>query len=320
MKLLSIIFSFRNEEENLNELIKRINSSLTKLTNWSFEYIFINDDSTDKSEEILLNLQKSNPIKIINFSRRFGIGPGILAGLNEAKGDAVVYMDSDLQDPPEVIPQLVEKFEKGSDVVHTRRTKRLEESRLKIFLTAIAYRLINKSANIPIPINAGDFKLLSKRAVKHINSLKEFNPYVRGLTVWVGFKQDFVEYERQGRSAGKTKFKSTFSGNLLSGPMAEFVRGITSFTTGPLYIGILIGLLAIIFSLLLIIYALYEKYFGTAVPGSTGVIIAISFFSGIILTTIGIIGVYIARIYEQMQGRPRYIIKNIIKSDTEKDS
>jgi len=319
MKLLSLVFSFRNEEENLENLISRLNNTLSKLTNWSFEYIFVNDDSSDKSEEILVSLQKNNPIKIINLSRKFGIGPGILAGLNEAKGDAVIYMDSDLQDPPEVIPKLIHKFENGVDVVHTKRTKRIDESIVKMFLTNIAYKLINKVSNIPIPINAGDFKLLSKRAVKHINSLKEYNPYVRGLTVWVGFKQDFVEYVREGRSAGETKFKSTFSGNLLSGPIAEFIRGITSFSTVPLFIGILIGIMAITFSFLLIIYALYEKYFGFAAPGSTGVIIVICFFSGVILTTMGIVGIYIARIYEQIQGRPRYIVKNILDSNDKKN-
>ena len=319
MKLLSLVFSFRNEEENLENLVSRLNNTLSKLPNWNYEYIFVNDDSSDKSEEILVRLQKNNPIKIVNLSRKFGIGPGILAGLNEAKGDATIFMDSDLQDPPEIIPKLINKFEEGSDVVHTKRTKRIDESKIKIFLTNIAYKLINKSANIALPINAGDFKLLSKRAVNHINSLKEYNPYVRGLTVWVGFKQDFVEYVREGRSAGETKFKSTFSGGLQSGPITEFIRGITSFSTGPLYIGILIGMMAIISSFLLILYVLYEKYLGSSVPGSAGVIIAICFFSGVILTTMGIIGIYIAKIFEQIQGRPRYIIKNILDSNVKKN-
>jgi len=118
-----------------------------------------------------------------------------LAGLNLAKGDAVVYMDSDLQDPPEIIPKLIEKFENGNDVVHTRRTKRFDENPLKLFLTKIAYRVINISSNIPLPLDSGDFKLLSRRAVNHVNKLNEHNPYIRGLTVWVGFNQDFVEYE-----------------------------------------------------------------------------------------------------------------------------
>ena len=312
MKLLSIVFSFRNEQSNLEELVKRTTLALKKLDNWNFELIFVNDDSTDSSEKILIELQKNHPIKIVNMSRRFGVGPCVLAGLNIAKGDAVVYMDSDLQDPPEIIPQLVEKFEKGADVVHTRRTKRLEENALKLFLTKLAYRLINMTSNIPLPLDSGDFKLLSRRAVTHVNDLNEHNPYIRGLTVWVGFKQDFVNYERQGRFSGDSKF-TFLSIKYWYGATAEFVRGITGYSTGPLFLGIFAGLFAILFSLVLIIYALYSKFIGTAIPGSSGIIIALAFFSGMILTTIGITGLYIARIYEQTQGRPRYIIKNILE-------
>ena len=307
MKILSVVFSFYNEEKNLNELIERLSVIKKKLNDWDFELIFVNDNSNDNSEKILIEKQKLHPIKIVNMSRRFGVGPCVLAGLEQAKGNAVIYMDSDLQDPPEIIPQLIERFEKGADVVHTKRTKRLGESKFKVFLTKIAYRVINKTSNIPLPVDSGDFKLLSRRAVDHINSLKEHNPYIRGLTVWVGFKQDFVDYVRESRSSGESKFSSIWSG-----PMAEFVRGITGYSTGPLYLGIIIGLFAIFFSFILIIYALYAKFADLAIPGSSGVIITVSFFSGIILTTIGITGLYIARIYEQTQGRPRYIIKNII--------
>ena len=313
MKLLSIIFSFRNEEKNIPELIERISSTLKKLNNWKFELIFVNDDSDDNSEKILIEKQKLYPIKIINMSRRFGTGPCVLAGLKQANGDAAIYMDSDLQDPPEIIPDLIKKFENGIDVVHTKRTKRLGESKFKMFLTKIAYLSINITSEIPLAINVGDFKLLSKRVLKHVNSLSEYNPYIRGLSVWIGFKQDYVEYVRQGRFSGKTKFK-----NLWSGPLPQFLRGITSFSTAPLYIGIIIGIFTIFFSLILIVYAVYSKIAGIAIPGSSGVLIAISFFSGIILMSIGIIGIYIARIYEQTQGRPRYIIKNVLDSKNDK--
>ena len=314
MKLLSVVFSFRNEESNLIELVKRTSAAIKKLNNWTFELIFVNDDSNDSSETILTDLQKSYPIKIVNMSRRFGVGPCVLAGLNIAKGDAVVYMDSDLQDPPEIIPKLVQKFESGVDVVHTRRTKRLEESFVKIFLTKMAYRVINISSNIPLPVDAGDFKLLSRRAVSYVNNLNEHNPYIRGLTVWVGFKQDFVDYERQGRFSGESKFPSLLSARYWYGASAEFVRGVTGYSTGPLLLGIFIGLFAILFSFILIIYALYAKFSGAAIPGSSGIIIVVAFFSGMILTTIGITGLYIARIYEQTQGRPRYIIKNVLEN------
>jgi len=315
MKLLSLVFSFRNEEENLKELLARLKSTLEKLSGWTFEYVFVNDDSSDNSEKMLIDFQKTYPIKIVNLSRRFGIASGILAGFEMAKGDALIYMDSDLQDPPEIIPKMIEKFENGAEVVHTKRTKRLGEGRLKMLVTNLAYKLINMTANISLPIDAGDFKLLSRRAVNHINNLKEFNPYVRGLTVWIGFKQEFVEYVREGRAAGKTKYTSI----ILGGPASEFIRGITGYSTGPLFIGIFIGLFSIIFSLLLTIYAFYTKYFGNAAFGVPGILIAISFFSGIILATLGIIGIYIAKIYEQIQKRPRYIIKDIIEPKNKKN-
>ena len=164
MKLLSIVFSFRNEQSNLEELVKRTSLALKKLDNWNFELIFVNDDSTDSSEKILIELQKSHPIKIVNMSRRFGVGPCVLAGLVQAKGNAVIYMDSDLQDPPEIIPQLIERFEKGADVVHTKRTKRLGESKFKMFLTKIAYRVINKTSNIPCPKLSSIIILLTRFA------------------------------------------------------------------------------------------------------------------------------------------------------------
>ena len=314
MKHISIVFSFRNEEKNLAELINRISNTINKLDNWDYELIFVNDDSDDDSENILIEYQKNYPIKIVNMSRKFGVGACVLAGLQLAKGDATIYMDSDLQDPPEIITKLIEKFENGNDVVHTKRVGRLGENRFKIFLTRIAYKIINKTSNISLPIETGDFKLLSKRAVEHINSLKEYNPYIRGLSVWIGFKQDFVEYVRQTRFSGQSKFSS-----LHSGPISQFIRGITSYSTGPLYLGIIIGLFAIFLSIILIIYAFYAKFSGIAIPGSSAIIISVAFFSGMILTTIGIMGLYIARIYEQIQGRPRYIIKNILEPTKKKD-
>ena len=307
MKVLSIVFSFRNEEKNIPELIKRVSSVLKNLNDWKYELIFVNDDSSDYSEKILEESQKSHPIKIINMSRKFGTGPCVLAGLKHAKGDAIIYMDSDLQDPPEIIPDLIKKFENGFEVVHTKRTNRLGESKIRMFLTKIAYLTINKTSNIPLEIDSGDFKLLSKKVLNHINSLSEFNPYIRGLSVWVGYKQTHVEYVRQARFSGKSKFS-----NLFSGPISQFVRGVTAFSTSPLYLGIIFGLLIILLSIFLAIYAFYAKFSGIAIPGSSGILIAICFFSGSIITFLGIIGIYIARIYEQTQGRPRYIIKNII--------
>ena len=207
MKVLTIVLSFRNEEKNIPELIKRLTETLKKLSDWEYQLIFVNDDSTDNSEQILLEKQKIFPIKIINMSRRFGNLPCVLAGLKNATGDAIIYMDSDLQDPPEIIPDLIKKFEEGFEVVHTKRTKRLGENKIKMLLTKVAYLAINRTSNIPLGVNVGDFKLLSKNVLNHMNSLTEFNPYLRGLSVWVGFKQTYVEYVRQARFSGDSKFR-----------------------------------------------------------------------------------------------------------------
>tara|TARA_B100001179_G_C18505498_1_gene366180 strand:- start:8 stop:940 length:933 start_codon:yes stop_codon:yes gene_type:complete len=306
MKLLSVVFSFRNEEGNINELVNRINISLEKLTNWNYELIFVNDDSTDNSESILLNLQKKYPIRIINMSRNFGVDPCVLAGFRNAKGDAIVYLHTDLQDPPEIIPDLIKKHEEGFDVVHTIRTKRKGESKFRMLVTRIAYLLINILSDIKLPIESGDYKLISRKALDKILNQKEFRPYVRGLSVWVGFKQTFYKYERQARGSGKSKMPL-----LSKGPVTDFITGITSYSLKPLYIGIFFGFLSIIISLLLIIYALYLKFNNLAVPGSTSIIIAISFFSGILLFTLGVIGIYLARIFEQTKGRDQYVIKEI---------
>ena len=306
MKLLSIVFSFRNEEGNIKELVERINKSLNILKDWSYEIIFVNDDSTDNSETILLDLQKSNPIKIINMSRNFGVDPCVIAGFRHAKGDAIVYLHTDLQDPPEIIPKLIKKFEEGNDVVHTVRSKRHGESKFRLFVTKIAYHIINIISDIDLPIEAGDYKLISRKALDKILMQKEFRPYVRGLSVWVGFKQAFIKYEREARGAGVSKMPL-----LSKGPVVDFISGVTSYSLKPLYMGIFFGFLSIIFSIFLIIYALFLKFNGLAIPGATSIIIAISFFSGILLFTLGIIGIYLARIFEQTKGRDQYIIKDI---------
>jgi len=306
MKLVSIVFSFRNEEENLKELISRIDTAFKKIQNYKYELIFVNDDSNDNSEKILEELQESYMIKIINMSRTFGVGPCVLAGFKHSSGDCVVYLDSDLQDPPEVIPKLLTEFEKGHDVVHTVREKRLGESGIKLFFTKLAYKTINRLSEIDLPIEAGDFKLISKRVLQKILSQKEFRPYVRGLSVWVGYKQSFVYYTREARAHGKSKF-SLFS----QGPITEFINGVTSYSLKPLYVGIFLGFFSLLFSVALIAYALYVKFNDLAIPGTTGILIAVSFFSGILLFTLGIMGIYIARIFEQARGREKYINKEI---------
>ena len=306
MKLLSIVFSFKNEEKNIKPLIERIASTMTKVNGWKYELIFVNDDSDDDSEIVLLNLQKNFPIKIINMSRNFGIDPCVLAGFRNCDGDAVIYLHTDQQDPPEIIPSLIKKHEEGNEIVHTVRTKRKGEGKFRMFVTKIAYWLFNIISDIDLPVQAGDYKLISRKALDQILKQKEFRPYVRGLSIWVGYKQGFIYYEREARGAGESKMPL-----LSAGPITDFINGITSYSLKPLYLGIIFGFFSIIISFALIIYALFLKFNNLAIPGSTSIIITISFFSGILLFTLGVMGIYLARIFEQTKGREQYIIKNI---------
>ena len=306
MKLLSIVFSFRNEEGNIEPLVKRISTTMQKVENWKYELIFVNDDSTDNSENILDKLQENYPIKIINMSRNFGVDPCVLAGFKNCSGDAIIYLHTDQQDPPEIIPDLIKKYEEGNEIVHTVRTKRKGEGKFRMFITKIAYSIINSLSDIDLPNQAGDYKLISKNALNEILKQKEYRPYVRGLSVWVGFKQGFVYYEREARGQGKSKMPL-----LSAGPITDFINGITSYSLKPLYLGVIFGFVSIIISLLLILYSLFLKFSNLAIPGSTSIIIAVSFFSGIMLFTLGVMGIYLARIFEQTKGREQYIIKEI---------
>ncbi len=308
MQSISVIFSFRNEEDNIQELVKRVSTSLNSLKNYKYELIFVNDDSTDNSEKLLLELQKIHPIVILNMSRKFGRTQGMLAGLNYATGDCAVCIDSDLQDPPELILKMISEYEKGFDVVHTVRKKRLGEPWHKLFLTKVAYKIINSLSNLNLPAESGDFKLISKRVLKKILEQNDHRPYLRGLLIWVGFKQTFIEYVREERKSGSSKFPV-----LSEGPITEFISGVTGHSLRPLYLGIILGFLSFCFSLILILYALYLKFSNLSVPGTAGIIITISFFSGIILSFLGILGIYLSKIFEQTQGRDRYIIKEVKK-------
>lgn len=313
--IISVVFSFRNEEQVLPVLVERTARLFEGALSQSYDYelIFVNDGSTDRSLETLLMLRETNRrIKIINMSRRFGFTPCVIAGLTEAMGDAVIYMDADLQDPPELIPELVRKWQEGAHVVHTIRTKRHGENPVKMGVTAAAYKLINFFSDVDFHENAGDFKLLSRNAVRHILQLGEHDPYLRGLSIWIGFKQDTVLYERDKRYSGESKYGLFKSLN----PYKEFIRGVTSFSASPLYFALILGFLVAIASFVALIHVIYTKLIGDNIPGWTAIMAAILFLGGVILFTIGILGVYMARIYEQIKGRPRYIVNNRIGFDT----
>lgn len=304
---LSIVFSFRNEENNIKELVQRTSSAISSVEDCDYELIFVNDASTDGSFSLLSELKLSYPIKIINMSRNFGVTPCVLAGFANACGDAVVYMDSDLQDPPELIPKMVEKFREGYDVVHTTRTHREGESPLKMWITRRAYDVINFFSDIELPQNTGDFKLLSKRVVGHILSIDDVDPYMRGTSIWVGYKQYFIKYTRKARFAGETHMP-LFG----KGPVKEFLRGLTSYSAGPLYLSFFAGVISVIGACMLSIVLIFAKVFGYAAPGVTTTSLLVIFFGGAVLMTQGVLGLYIARIYNQTKGRPKYIIESIV--------
>ena len=306
--LISVVFSFRNEAENLGLLVARL-AKMFATEPVDYELIlFVNDASTDTSLNILVDLRRDNPrIKVLNMSRRFGVAECVRAGLAAAKGDAVIYMDTDLQDPPEVIPQLLAAWRGGADVVHTVRTRRHGESALKMRLTALAYRLIRAGSSIELPVDAGDFKLLSRAAVRHVLALGESDPYLRGLVVWVGFKQVLVQYQREARHGGATHFPF-FSRN----PWKTVITGLTSFSFLPIYVVGVVALASVVVSLIAIAAGVYMQQAGIARSALVGLIGVMMFFWATTMTAIAVVGVYVIRIYKDVRGRPHYIVASSI--------
>lgn len=304
---VSIVFSFRNEEEVIPELIRRVHNVLKPL-DIEYELIFVNDDSTDRSLEILREQRvENNRIKILNMSRRFGLAHCVIAGYKHAQGDAVIYMHSDLQDPPELVPELLKKWKEGYDVVHTTRKKRKGENALRMWFTRRGYEIINLFSDIYIPKNTGDFKLLSRRALNAVLQLKEYDPFLRGLSSWVGFKQTYVLYESEPR------FKGQSHHGLLSStvPYKDLIRGITTFSSVPLYIALFMGFIVSIGTFIYLIKIFIEKFFfGLHLPGWPALMVTMLFLGGTILFTIGIQGIYIGKIHEAIKNRPRYIIES----------
>ncbi len=305
--LVSVVLSFRNEAETIPTLISRL-AAVLATQNVEYELLFVNDASTDQSISVLLaERERNSRVKILNMARRFGVAEGVLAGLAFAAGDAVIYMDADLQDPPEVIPLLLERWRSGADVVHTVRTHRRGESALKIGATRLAYRLIQHGSTIDLPVDSGDFKLLSRRAVSHLLRLRESDPYLRGLAVWIGLNQAFVPYERAPRYAGRTHFPF-FSRN----PWKTFALGLTSFSFFPIYACVALAGVGVVVSTLALLVALALAIGGTPVASNITLVAILMFFWATIIGAIGIVGVYIVRIYKDVRGRPLYILQSTV--------
>ena len=308
MNKISIVIPMYCEEEVVQECYNRIIEVFKSIENYEYELVCVDDGSKDKTLEILNSIaEKDKNVKIISFSRNFGHQCAVTAGLRYASGDAVVIIDADLQDPPELIPKMIKMWEQGSDVIYGKRKTREGESKFKLLTAKMFYKTLNALSDVYIPKDTGDFRLVDKKIVDVINSLPEHNKFLRGLFSWVGFEQEALEYERKERFAGKTKY-----------PFRKMIRlasdGIISFSTKPLKSVGGLGIFSIIISFIILIYSILSFIFkwNSLTPGWTSIMITITFFSGIILLSLWMIGEYIARIYDESKGRPQYIISKKI--------
>ena len=301
--LISIVVPVYREEKNIPEFLSRVVAIFEKITS-EFEIIFSMDPSPDRTEEIILGHRSKDPrVKLLKFSRRFGQPMATLAGLKYATGEAVIVMDVDLQDPPELLTEMVAKWQQGYDVIYAQRRGREGETWLKRVVSAAGYRLINKIADVNIPPNTGDFRLMSRRVVDEILSLKESHGFLRGMVALVGFRQTSVVFDRPPRFEGAGNY-NRFLGSLRIG-----FNGIFCFSNYALSLSTIFGFVAAGFSFLLMATYLFYKLMGWEILwGNPTLVILVSFLGGIQLISVGILGEYIGRIYEEVRQRPRFIV------------
>lgn len=299
--LLSIVFPIYNERENLASLVARVKGALRRITD-AFEVVLVDDGSRDGSSEILDALQAADHrFKVIHFSRNFGHQAALQAGLDATTGRTVVLMDADLQDPPELIEDLLAKWREGYDVVYAVRKKRKEPSWKRIAYTAF-YRILKAIANIDTPVDAGDFCLMDRRVVDVLVSLRERNRFLRGLRSWVGFRQTGVEYERQARHAGQPKYT-------LHKLISLAVTGYVGFSAFPLRMAAWLGMSAAAAGLLMAIWVVVDRLTDPTVPhGWASTCSLILFIGGVQMVVLGVIGEYLGRVYDEVRGRPLYVI------------
>ncbi len=308
---LSVVFSFRNEERNIPILLTRARAALRPLGLKEVEFVFVNDCSTDASLDILLKDQeKEGDIVIVNTSRRFGVSEGVMCGLKESSGDYVVYMDSDLQDPPELIPEMLKMaIAEKADVVYTTRRSRAGETWIKLKITQVGYWILNSLSTIPVPQNSGDFKLLSRRVVGQVSQLKEQKPFMRGLITWVGFRQVQFFYDREARATGDSHFP-VFSRRVIYNFLDS---ALISFSDAPLKLALLAGILVMAGAFFLLVWILVQKFLGGNLPGWTAMMATMLVLGGIQLFVMGIFGLYIHTIYLEVKGRPLYIVEGVLR-------
>jgi glycosyltransferase involved in cell wall biosynthesis len=303
-QLLSVVVPCYDEEEVIEETLRRLKIFCSELQNLDAELIFVDDGSRDRTRELLKRFRAEDlRIKIISLARNFGHQIAVTAGIDAAKGDAVVLIDADLQDPPEVIHEMITKWREGYDVVYGRRAERPGESSFKVVTAQGFYRLLNRLSDVPIPLDTGDFRLMSRRVVETLRAMPERDRFVRGMVSWVGFKQTAVSYRRAERFAGVSKY-----------PLKKMVRfatdGILSFSSKPLQVSAALGMVSASFALLVIFYALFLRFFTNIwVEGWTALMIAVLFLGGVQLISVGILGEYVGRIYNELKGRPLYVVQ-----------
>jgi dolichol-phosphate mannosyltransferase len=298
-ELVSVVTPMLNEEGTARVFVERVIAALGPVP---WELVVVDDGSTDATREILAELAADDErIKVVELSRNFGHQTAITAGLDHARGDAVVTIDSDLQDPPELIAAMLDCWRDGVDVVYAARTERDGETRFKLATAHLFYRLLSRISSVPMTRDSGDFRLLDRGALDALLGMRERNRYLRGMTVWIGFTQTAVPYKRDPRYAGNTKFSLT--------RMFRFgLDAIASFSHMPLQIATLIGFAVAAFAFLMIPVAIGFRVFGQFVPGVTTTIIAVLLLGGIQLMSIGVIGEYVGRIYDEVKARPLYLV------------
>lgn len=301
---LSIVIPIYNEEANIPTLYQRLRGVIDPM-GVSCEYIFVNDGSRDRSLPLILELAARHAdVRYIDFSRNFGHQIAVTAGLDRSRGQAVAIIDADLQDPPELIPQLYQRLHEGYEVVYAKRRRRAGESAMKLFTAKLFYRLLARITHVSIPLDTGDFRIISRKVVQALRQMPEQNKFLRGQISWIGYRQTYVEYDRAERAGGETGY--TYS------KMLRFaLDGITAFSDVPLKAATIMGFSATGIAFLVLLYTLYERFISRDYePGWASLMVSILFIGGVQLIAVGIIGEYLARLGANVRQRPLYIVSD----------